>query len=319
MDPKQTVTPWEAIESSTITKVSQMNTPKNYSQARLNGLRLAGMHTESKTGHALAAKMNEAGCKQIKDGFQRTDQCFVPTKSVSLPGAVAKGQQDLIIGNKLEFKGKTVIFTEVLQKNWDFYDEPSSTPIEIEVDVVIQCTGYQSNFDWLKGVDFDWNPRTWFRQSIPPRHQDHLAFLGWTRPHQGGIPPCSEMLSRYLALLWTGQKTLPEGWEEQAEKEGKFLHEYWPGGKNLASLVDFPSFMTSMGRLIGCEPRPPPIWRFNRYIQYYTFPFWPVFYRQRGLGAKPELVEQVLSKFETWDGHGPKDHSAVRLSYYLTN
>ena len=36
------------------------------------------------------------------------------------------------------------------------------------------------------------------------------------------------------------------------------------------------------------------MWSTERFAQYWMYPAWPCWYRQRGPGAKPEVVDQVL-------------------------
>ena len=124
------------------------------------------------------------------------------------------------------------------------------------------------------------------------------------------------MLARYLALLYTGQRSLPKNYKSMTVEEGAALTAYYTQAAHLHSLVDYPIFMSSMARLIGCEPRPPSfLFNMKRWIQYYTFPTWPVFYRTRGPGANPAVVESVMSKFETWAAKGPSDHPLLGPMY----
>ena len=82
---------------------------------------------------------------------------------------------------------------------------------------MIVCTGFHLNFDWLQPpTPVQPNPRLWFKHCFPPGLGDKLGFVGYARPAQGGIPPCSELLARYIGLLLTGKRKLPVDYAERA-------------------------------------------------------------------------------------------------------
>ena len=63
--------------------------------------------------------------------------------------------------------------------------------IDIDVDLIILCTGYGLDFDWI-GVEgeehsIEPNPRKWFKHCFPPGLGHKVAFLGYARPNQGKI------------------------------------------------------------------------------------------------------------------------------------
>ena len=147
------------------------------------------------------------------------------------------------------------------------------------------------------------NPRTWFKHCFPPGLGYKLAFLGYARPAQGGIPQCSELLARYAALLVTGERALPADYAQRALDEGRAETEVFYVTPNATSLIDFPSFTSSVARLIGCEPRTPvsPA----RFLKFWTLPMWTYFYRLRGPGAKPAACAQLYSKFGMFDALVP--------------
>jgi hypothetical protein len=54
------------------------------------------------------------------------------------------------------------------------------------------------------------NPRLLFKQCIHPSTPDgSLAFSGFARPAFGSIPPCSEMQTRLIACVVSGEVKLP--------------------------------------------------------------------------------------------------------------
>jgi len=295
---------WEFLEISTTSNISQLQSPKAYNAKRLYLFKkLMNMKTYD-APHLLGVICTNA-IENTPGGMTRSDQIFAVPKSARMLTAAAAGTIDLVVAKKAKFEGTKVTFSEFSQKGFQ-YPMDSRYQETREIDIIIHCTGFKNDFSWLKGVKFEWNPRSWFKNSIVPGYEDKLAFLGWTRPHQGGIPACSEMLSRYLAMIWTGEKKLPEDWVEQAKEEGETLNEYYAEAGGFPTVVDYPSFMTAMSELIGCQPRRPSIFNVKGIIQYYTFPMWPAWYRTRGPAARPEIIYEELSRHGMLDGIGPK-------------
>jgi len=120
---------------------------------------------------------------------------------------------------------------------------------------------------------------------------------------QGGIPQCSELLSRYAALLVKGERALPQDYAEQALREGRAEAEIFYSTPNATSHIDFPSFTSSVARLIGCEPSVP-MWP-SSFIKFWTLPLWTYFYRLDGPGAKPAACRELYGKFRMWDSLVP--------------
>jgi len=113
------------------------------------------------------------------------------------------------------------------------------------------------------------------------------------------------MLARYLVLLYTGQKVLPADWREQIQAEKMTAEKYYTEAPGYNTVVDYPSFMWSMAGLIGCEPRRPSIFRLKRFIQWYTFPMWPAFFRERGPDARPEMLDYCLNQHGVFESIAP--------------
>jgi dimethylaniline monooxygenase (N-oxide forming) len=295
---------WEMLETITVSQVSQLQSAKDYSDERLDWFEGTLKRKAFDTAH-LNAVMFKNACASVPDGRKRTDQIFAVPKSLRMVTATAQGKMDLWIAKKAKFEGKKVTFTEFSQKNFE-WPVSVGTKETYEPDVIIMCTGFKTEFEWLKGVNVDWNCRNWFKNSIPPGYEEKLAFLGWTRPHQGGIPACSEMLSRYLGMIWTGEKSLPKNWEQQAQVDKKVAEMWYLQAADYHSVMDYPSFMTSMSELIGCEPVRPSIFNPKRLFQFYTFPMWPAYYRTRGPAARPEIIERDLQNHGMFEAIGPQ-------------
>ncbi|KAL1881309.1 hypothetical protein Daus18300_001162 [Diaporthe australafricana] len=123
-------------------------------------------------------------------------------------------------------------------------------------DAIVLCHGYRTEFPWLK-VPVSPNSRDWFLHCFPPDLGHSLFFVGYARPHQGGIPCAAEMLSRYIGLLLRGDKSLPGDYASLARDNQLAEREYYSLSPDLHTLIDYNAFMESIARRIGCEPRLP--------------------------------------------------------------
>ncbi|KAI3397988.1 hypothetical protein diail_9965 [Diaporthe ilicicola] len=210
-------------------------------------------------------------------------------------------------------------------------------------DAMVLCHGYRTEFPWLK-VPVSRNPRDWFLHCFPPGLGHNLFFVGYARPHQGGIPCAAEMLSRYIGLLLRGDKSLPENYASLARDNQLDEREYYFLSPDLHTLVDYNAFMESIARRVGCEPRLPTscVVAFNLHmvasitlmlnwfhltrpslssfasvlwlgtvvcfllledgllVKWWFYPHWSVWYRQRGPGADPTLLQAVLNRVSIW-------------------
>lgn len=124
------------------------------------------------------------------------------------------------------------------------------------IDTIVLCNGFRVDFPWLT-APVSTNPRDWFLNCFPPGLGHCLFFLGYARPHQGGIPCAAEMLSRYVALLSQGERCLPENYASLAQDNQLSAREYYFLSPELHTLVDYNAFMESVARRVGCEPRLP--------------------------------------------------------------
>ncbi len=189
----------------------------------------------------------------------------------------------------------------------------------IDADVIVACTGFGLDFDWITtsdpNVELTTNPRTWFKHCFPPKMGDSLAFLGFARPHSGGIPQCSEMAARYIALLYSGRRELPTDYAQLAIAEGEAEAACFNLTPDYHMLVDYMAYMMSVAKLVGCTPRKtPPLSAPLDTVKYWTFPLWPCFFRTQGVGANPAAAEAVIGKFGTFDALAPMPLLALQIA-----
>ncbi|WP_459709871.1 succinic semialdehyde dehydrogenase [Actinophytocola sp. KF-1] len=123
------------------------------------------------------------------------------------------------------------------------------------IDTVMLNTGYTEDFALVKDVDVD-DVRGLYKHMIHPDLGAGMAFIGWARPTVGGVPACSEMQSRYFALLCSGKRRLPDRaqLEKLIEREAAFENEVFFGNPELRTLVHYTRYMHGMAKLIGCSP-----------------------------------------------------------------
>lgn len=219
------------------------------------------------------------------DNFWMQDQSMVVTKNSRLSCRAAAGDLAVVIAKEMDCAGLGVEFSNVV------LDETDGAR---EFDVIIACTGYQTQLPWLD-VDVSLNPRDWYKHAFAPVCDGKLVFLGWARPQQGGIPACAEMQARYAAQLATGQAHLPDDMEEQIANESEAERRYFCGTPHVRSLVDYLGLMDAMAELVGCRPRIPNPFRSPRlFAKYWLYPQWPCWYRKDGVGSNREAFESFL-------------------------
>lgn len=124
-----------------------------------------------------------------------------------------------------------------------------------QIDTIMLNTGYVENFDILKNVDVG-DVRRMYKHMIHPELGDSMVFIGWARPAAGGVPACSEMQSRYFALLCSGKRRLPDPARltELIEQQAAYEDELFFGNPNERTLVHYNNYMIDFADLIGCSP-----------------------------------------------------------------
>ncbi|KAI1334897.1 hypothetical protein F5Y15DRAFT_409363 [Xylariaceae sp. FL0016] len=178
--------------------------------------------------------------------FARTEQATYVTKNSRMAEAVKGGGLEVIVSPYMSAKGATCTFDRLRKRDFD---------------VVVLCTGYRLAFPWLQIPDaygFEPNPRSWYLHCFPRGLGDRLFFVGYARPHQGGIPVAAEMLSRYIANLLTSDAVhLPSDYGSRALRDMEDEQRYYSISPQLNSLVDYNAYIESLARHIGCEPKLP--------------------------------------------------------------
>lgn len=129
-----------------------------------------------------------------------------------------------------------------------------------DTDMVILCTGYVGTFPFLEQYLPELNGRS-------SRHRDRynhlidlevgvsLAFIGFSRPAFGAVPPLSELSARYWAMMLTGERVLSKDVERQLLKSRLYEERLFRrDATRIQSLVCYNKMMDTLAKCIGCEP-----------------------------------------------------------------
>ena len=168
-----------------------------------------------------------------------------------------------------------------------------------EIDAVVFCTGYEIKFPFLKGVNIN-NIRDLYLQMFNTNIGKELAFIGFARPQQGGVPAIAEMQARYFAQLCSEKKSLPN---LAVQHETILNHtRHWEKEYSITpkatGLVNYCHYMDLIAEKVGCLPEVPSI--FDDYLLRIKLNYNPIFcaqYRLSGPHSKPEETKKFLKSF----------------------
>ncbi|CAF1624052.1 unnamed protein product, partial [Didymodactylos carnosus] len=192
------------------------------------------------------------------------------------------------------------------------------------VDLIVCCTGFRNEFQFLDTVDKEADPthakivckvgkearisHDLYKHCIHPDTGSELFFVGFVRPAFGAIPPLSEMQARWCALLCSNKVKLPD--KETIVRQCKQYVDYLESQftpyrtDRIVTLVDHVAYSDDISRSIGCRPNmiklfftEPYIW-----IKCMCGPMMNAQYRLVGPHNKPEQARQVLREAK-WIKH----------------
>ncbi len=190
----------------------------------------------------------------------------------------------------------------------------------IKADVLMCCAGYEEGKppNLIEGVDIA-EVRQLYKHVFHPDLGARVAFIGWARPAQGGIPACSEMQSRYFALLCSGKRTLPEKNELQRliaqDREAEERSFY--ARKSQGTLCSYTPYMEALAELVGCRPRMRDF-LFKPLLAYHLLcgPNVAPTYRLCGPHADPEMAQRVILSLPV--AHSPRELMTITYLSVLT-
>lgn len=182
---------------------------------------------------------------------------------------------------------------------------------EFECDMVLLCTGFRPNFDFLKeDLPEVWetatkNPNSLWKRMFVPKWGTRIAWMGFARPAFGALPPVSEMQSRYYAMALSGQLAPPSEKQMEADIAADLADQRkrfpWDQPR-LPGLVDMLTYNDDLARRMGVMPN---LWNlfFTRPRLWYHLFFSTISgqqYRLVGPGKKA-VAEETLLKMPVGD------------------
>lgn len=201
-------------------------------------------------------KVSELNCAMLRDMDKRDAQPFgfFGTKSEGIARATYENGTEIKPGIA-EIKERSVVFTD---------------GTEVECDAIVCNTGYKTQLPYMEkycselldpvrtacggGIDV----RRLYKNVFHPYMNGRLCWVGFARPALGAVPPLAEMQARLVAMVASGEHTLPEAEQlvKLAEADRSFYH--WMFGyhaERIKALVLHLTYTDSMADLIGCKPK----------------------------------------------------------------
>ena len=127
---------------------------------------------------------------------------------------------------------------------------------EEEVDVIIQCTGYNSEFPMLPPEIRD-VPTTDNYKFIFNVEDPSLAFIGYVRPVLGSLITMAEVQCFFVSRVFSGKSELPSRDERQKEalSDKQFWNDYFKdSSRRLSTLVEAYTYGDDVNKRCGVKP-----------------------------------------------------------------
>lgn len=124
-----------------------------------------------------------------------------------------------------------------------------------DVDVVIQCTGYNVEFPFLP-KSYQKKPTELYKFVFNPEDPS-VSFVGFVRPIVGSIPGISEMNARWVCRTISGRVDLAtlKGRRDAVVEDYKFWYEYFKETSHrVSTLVEGYTYLDDIARLSDCYP-----------------------------------------------------------------
>lgn len=167
-----------------------------------------------------------------------------------------------------------------------------------EIDTVMFCTGFETRFPFLS-LGFS-ATRDLYMQMFHPDEDQTLAFIGFVRPQQGGIPAMAELQARYFAQLCSGSKRLPtrERRRELTARDADHWRSEYHITPHVSSLVNYCTYTDAMAELVGCKPKIPSLFVDPQlHLRLWFNPQFSAQFRLRGPHANTEQSERFIRAF----------------------
>jgi dimethylaniline monooxygenase (N-oxide forming) len=182
-----------------------------------------------------------------------------------------------------------------------------------EFDAILLCTGFIRDFSRLGTPVKDNDVRNLYKHAFDPDHGGRLAFIGFVRPFQGGIPICAEMQARYFALLCSNKLALPADVRDRIERDRVWEETMTAlSPRHTESIPSHVLYLDSLAREIGCLM---PVSRLIRHprllLRHWFHSFNQACYRLTGPHSRFETAREELMREEP----GPLGTNIILLLY----
>ncbi len=202
----------------------------------------------------------------------------VSTKNNRLFPSIADGKVQTNLAGIKKFENNKVVFND---------------GVEEEIDTIVWCTGFEIEFPFLPEELRSTNPRDLYKHIFHPGADDTLAFVGFIRPLQGGVPVMSEMQSRYVARVFSKEASLPDKEEMQKTitQDKRRAEEEFRVTPHVTGLVNYTHYMEDLAQLIKCCPE---VSFFKDIRLYYKLFFAPHFAIQYRISGPQALTKEAI-------------------------
>lgn len=162
-------------------------------------------------------------------------------------------------------------------------------------DVAVYATGYTQSFPFINDAQGEYPaPRDADVRGLWSSRDPSVAFIGFTRPGVGAIPPQAEMSAQLWTLVLAGKREQPRG-------EGHYSLLSAPNAR-IQYGVDYSAYVSQLARDQGSDPGLLELWRdygAKVTLCYALGAAFTVFYRLEGPWKDPKVKETVET--ELWD------------------
>ncbi|WVQ68619.1 uncharacterized protein L199_006828 [Kwoniella botswanensis] len=164
---------------------------------------------------------------------------------------------------------------------------------ECKPDLVVLCTGYKQDWDWL-GQEYPKGPEECEIRGVTSGKDLSVGFVGFVRPGVGAIPPIAEMQTQLFLLLSQNRIPIP--------KSPETYHLLHSPTSRIQYGVDHSTYMSTLAKDIGSSPGLFELWWEYGWFVLFVYCFgaaFPTFYRLTGPYRSSKA--QGIVETELWE------------------
>lgn len=203
----------------------------------------------------------------------------VVTKTERVFEAAANGMR-IDVGGIKEINGNEVEFASGKKESFD---------------AIVFCTGFKFSLPFMDSTCHFSDIRDCYLQAFHKDYRERIAFIGFARPQQGGVPLIAELQARYFALVLSGKLNLPLDIDTLAQIDKKTWQDEFYETPHVFGLVNGQRFNEKLADLIGCRlPQPSILASPKASMVFWFHHVWPCQFRVVGPGANKLAQEKWL-------------------------